>query len=189
MKTMLFNPYTGTPRHPGDIKSDPQGLLIVEPDAPMMAAPQPAQTLDQKCMPDGIRYMMQMELTAGQIEHLSAMARDGENDAVWKLKELPPIPSNQPGGPCPGGMAATTEGQPGWAFLTAAAQPAQARADLTRLIARLENQWHRMGELWERCQGKGWPGKEDAEFRSLRDEKTPATRAAIVALITKGPAA
>lgn len=107
MKTMLFNPYTGTPRHPGDIKSDPQGLLIVEPDAPMMAA----------------------------------------------------------------------------------AQTAQARADLTRLLARLENQWHRMGELWERCQGKGWPEKEDAEFRSLRDEKTPATRAAIVALITKGPAA
>lgn len=43
MKTILFNPYTGTPRHPGDIKSDPQGLLIVEPDAPMLAAPQPAQ--------------------------------------------------------------------------------------------------------------------------------------------------
>lgn len=38
MKTMLFNPYTGTPRHPDDIKSDPQGLLIVEPDAPMAAA-------------------------------------------------------------------------------------------------------------------------------------------------------
>ena len=39
MKTMLFNPYTGTPRHPSDIKSDPQGLLIVEPDAPVAACP------------------------------------------------------------------------------------------------------------------------------------------------------
>lgn len=38
MSTMLFNPYTGRARHPSDIKSDPRGLLIVEPDAPLMAA-------------------------------------------------------------------------------------------------------------------------------------------------------
>jgi hypothetical protein len=36
--TMLFNPYTGKPRHPSDIRSDPQGLLIVEPGAPLLAA-------------------------------------------------------------------------------------------------------------------------------------------------------
>lgn len=38
MKTMLFNPYTGTPRHPDDIKSDPQGLLIAEPGEPLRPA-------------------------------------------------------------------------------------------------------------------------------------------------------
>lgn len=36
----MFNPYAGTPRHPSDIASDPEGLLIVEDlAAPMMAAP------------------------------------------------------------------------------------------------------------------------------------------------------
>lgn len=34
MKTVMFNPYTGTPRHPSDIASDPSGLLILEPGAP-----------------------------------------------------------------------------------------------------------------------------------------------------------
>jgi hypothetical protein len=38
MKTFLFNPYTGTPRRPDDIKSDPEGILIAEPDAPVMVA-------------------------------------------------------------------------------------------------------------------------------------------------------
>ena len=39
-KTVMFNPYTGTPRHPGDIASDPSGLLILEPGAPLRAAAQ-----------------------------------------------------------------------------------------------------------------------------------------------------
>ena len=39
--TMLFNPYTGKPRHPSDIASDPKGTLIAEPDAPMIAAAVP----------------------------------------------------------------------------------------------------------------------------------------------------
>lgn len=38
MKTVLFNPYTGRPRHPLDIQSDPQGLAIVDPEAPLLAA-------------------------------------------------------------------------------------------------------------------------------------------------------
>ena len=38
MKTVMFNPYTGTPRHPSDIASDPSGLLILEPGAPLRAA-------------------------------------------------------------------------------------------------------------------------------------------------------
>ena len=40
MKTVMFNPYTGTPRHPSDIASDPSGLLILEPGAPLRAAAQ-----------------------------------------------------------------------------------------------------------------------------------------------------
>ncbi len=44
MKTLFFNPFTGKPRHPSDIASDPEGFLIVEPGAPLMAAPKtPAQ--------------------------------------------------------------------------------------------------------------------------------------------------
>ena len=44
-KTLLFCPYTGKPRHPSDIASDPEGLLIVEDiAAPILAAPKtPAQ--------------------------------------------------------------------------------------------------------------------------------------------------
>ncbi len=35
---MLFNPYSGKPRHPSDIKSDPKGVLMVDPDAPLRPA-------------------------------------------------------------------------------------------------------------------------------------------------------
>jgi hypothetical protein len=35
---VLFNPYTGTPRHPFDITSDPHGRAIVEPGEPLHAA-------------------------------------------------------------------------------------------------------------------------------------------------------
>lgn len=44
-KTMLFNPYTGRPRDPRDIQSDPAGILMLDPDEPILAAaPQPAAT-------------------------------------------------------------------------------------------------------------------------------------------------
>lgn len=49
MKTMLFNPYTGTLRHPSDIQSDPQGLLIVEPGALLLASEQPALNANCWC--------------------------------------------------------------------------------------------------------------------------------------------
>lgn len=39
--TLLFNPYTGKPRHPSDIASDPHGILMVEPGAPLRAARKP----------------------------------------------------------------------------------------------------------------------------------------------------
>lgn len=37
-KTMMFNPYTGKPRDPRDIASDPAGLLMLDPDEPVQAA-------------------------------------------------------------------------------------------------------------------------------------------------------
>ena len=38
MRTMLFNPYTGKPRDPRDIASDPAGVLMVDPDEPLRPA-------------------------------------------------------------------------------------------------------------------------------------------------------
>jgi len=38
VRTMPFNPYTGKPRHPADIASDPEGKLMVDPDMPLLAA-------------------------------------------------------------------------------------------------------------------------------------------------------
>lgn len=43
MKTMLFNPYSGKPRDPRDIASDPSGILMLDPDEPMFAAKPPEQ--------------------------------------------------------------------------------------------------------------------------------------------------
>lgn len=37
--TMLFNPFTGTARHPSDIASDPRGILIWDGEEPLRAAP------------------------------------------------------------------------------------------------------------------------------------------------------
>ena len=43
-RTMLFNPYTGTPRHPSDIQSDPEGILLLDPDGPIRATrPAPSE--------------------------------------------------------------------------------------------------------------------------------------------------
>jgi hypothetical protein len=36
--TVLFNPFTGKPRHPSDIASDPGGVLIWDGETPLMAA-------------------------------------------------------------------------------------------------------------------------------------------------------
>lgn len=51
---VLFNPYTGEPRDARDIASDPQGILIVQPGAPLRpAAPTPpAQQDDEALEPD-----------------------------------------------------------------------------------------------------------------------------------------
>lgn len=54
MKTMLFNPYTGRPRHPADIASDPEGRALIDPDEPVKSAPMPSNT----------RYMVVVEGTS-----------------------------------------------------------------------------------------------------------------------------
>ena len=35
--TLMFNPYTGTPRHPSDVASDPHGILLLDPEQPIRA--------------------------------------------------------------------------------------------------------------------------------------------------------
>ena len=48
---VLFSPYTGEPRDARDIASDPQGLLIVQPGAPLVpAAPTPPAQQDDEAL-------------------------------------------------------------------------------------------------------------------------------------------
>ena len=35
---LMFSPYTGIPRHPNDIASDPHGILMLDPEQPIRAA-------------------------------------------------------------------------------------------------------------------------------------------------------
>lgn len=36
---MLFNPFTGKPRHPDDITSDPRGILVWDGEEPLKVSP------------------------------------------------------------------------------------------------------------------------------------------------------
>ena len=48
--TMLFNPFTGKPRDPSDIKSDPEGFLIWDGEQRLRAAPiEPAVRYCYEC--------------------------------------------------------------------------------------------------------------------------------------------
>lgn len=51
--TMMFNPYSGRPRDPRDIASDPAGLLLMDADEVMYAAPkaQPTTASDDRALP------------------------------------------------------------------------------------------------------------------------------------------
>lgn len=50
---MLFNPYTGRPRDPRDIQSDPEGILVLDPDEPLRAyATPPAADAVSEAMTD-----------------------------------------------------------------------------------------------------------------------------------------
>lgn len=51
MKTMLFNPYSGRPRHPLDIASDPEGKLMIDPDEPLLAASEAAAKPTEPTLP------------------------------------------------------------------------------------------------------------------------------------------
>ena len=35
---LMFNPYTGSPRHPSDIASDPHGILLLDPEQAIRAS-------------------------------------------------------------------------------------------------------------------------------------------------------
>jgi hypothetical protein len=59
----------------------------------------------------------------------------------------------------------------------------QTPDDIAELLRRYERAAQRFGELWERCQGKGWPDAESDEFTRIRDERLPAFRAQITSAI------
>jgi len=66
------------------------------------------------------------------------------------------------------------------------AEPAALKA----LLTRFERDANRFGELWERCQGKGWPDRESREFHAIRDDRMPAMRRQILfALAAPAPSA
>lgn len=65
------------------------------------------------------------------------------------------------------------------------AQPAGGHgleADVDELLLRFERDAQRFGELWARCQGKGWPKAESDEFDLIRDKRLPTLKSALRAL-------
>lgn len=66
---------------------------------------------------------------------------------------------------------------------------AQAAPDVGHLVNSLVAAAFRQGELWERCQGKGWPESESAEFTKLRDETIPSAIAQLQLALSAAPAA
>lgn len=65
------------------------------------------------------------------------------------------------------------------------AQPARGHgqeADVDELLSRFERHAQRFGELWERCQGKGWPKAEAGEFELIRDKRLPSLKSKLRAL-------
>lgn len=56
MGTMLFNPFTGKPRDPRDIASDPKGILIWDGEEPMLAAPK-RSNVEEELMESAIDYL------------------------------------------------------------------------------------------------------------------------------------
>jgi hypothetical protein len=74
-----------------------------------------------------------------------------------------------------------------WALKLGTPEEAELRitlrpATFDETLAAYERCSQRFGELWERCQGKGWPKAESDEFEHIRDERLPELRAKLRAL-------
>ena len=75
MKTMLFNPYTGKPRHPADIASDPSGILMLDPDEPIYEIPPEPKPKDFP------KYFLYLQAKAGWdllVQEMTGSKRSGE---------------------------------------------------------------------------------------------------------------
>lgn len=75
--TVVTNPHTGTARDPRDMATDPKGVLIVEPGAPMLAAPNDPATLGVGGV--NIYFGLGITMTAEFIELTLGVRRDGED--------------------------------------------------------------------------------------------------------------
>lgn len=58
-------------------------------------------------------------------------------------------------------------------------------AEVDALLSRFERHAQRYGELWERCQGKGWPQAASDEFELIRDERLPALKSKLRAMASR----
>lgn len=90
MKTMLFNPYSGKPRDPRDIASDPSGILMLDPDEPMFTAKPPEQgRADVAVDWDAVgriieaHYLMRMTHSAGTTNWAAG---------IWRAAQPPASP-------------------------------------------------------------------------------------------------
>lgn len=69
---MLFNPYSGRPRHPSDIASDPAGILMPDPDEPLLSAPF-AKPGRKPLTPGAQRVATSVSLTPVQVTRFKAL--------------------------------------------------------------------------------------------------------------------
>lgn len=84
MKTMMFNPYTGRPRDPRDIASDPAGVLMLDPDEPQRAASPPVAStaLAPELGPDGKEWA-KTEAGYAHVDRMRVRADGFHGPAPW----------------------------------------------------------------------------------------------------------
>jgi len=63
---MLFNPFTGKPRHPDDIASDPRGVLIWDSEEPLKASPPKREPLTEREIVQVAGKQVAEKIIAGQ---------------------------------------------------------------------------------------------------------------------------
>lgn len=82
---MLFNPYSGRPRDPRDIRSDPEGILIMDPDEVWYSAPKrephPWRTIDS-APKDGTPFLAFNSFKRTIVDASVKVLEDGES---WKV--------------------------------------------------------------------------------------------------------